>query len=668
MACRDALLVTGATGLLGSHFVLDTVRRGRAVVALVRDGDAPPWTRLVAALRSAAVVCGQPVEEDLWRERIRVLCGDVTRGGVFADAAARDVLGGLEVTECWHFAATLRFREHQRRDVLATNVAGSERLVRAAHRIGVHRFVHVSSAYAAGRLRGEVREELVPPEVGHDNVYDESKCRAEWAVTATCSALDLPCVVLRPSVVVGHAQTLRGGNNRRGFYGFLRELYLLRATIVEQERLRLVADPTVGIDLVPVDAVLADIRFLVDHGFPGGPIHHLTGGRTHAVGYLFAMACEALGIVPPEFVATESELRSPLDRIVHERTLFYRTYLLRPKRFVRTLPGEPAPNRMQLEGMTRAYLRELGRETYESVLPRCGVESRDGIVLNAYADRDAGAPDVILCNAYGMPMEFWKPVTRRLVPHFRVASWESRFVPIAGGPFAPERAGLEWHLHDLEAVLEATAAERPILIGWSTGARLALRYALARPERVAGLVLLNGSYNFPDGFGASAPTMTLVELARRIVADPRYATIYHRWVFQGDGDDTSEESWTARKRISEILGQTDPELIHLLNTPWRTVESMTRFAHMFACYYDVVDAVADFTRIACPTLVVASENDAFASPEASAHVARHIPGAQYACVADGDHYALYTRPEVAAWIENFCRRVDVRRPCTEPAS
>ena len=53
---------------------------------------------------------------------------------------------------------------------------------------------------------------------------------------------------------------------------------------------------------------------------------------------------------------------------------------------------------------------------------------------------------------------------------------------------------------DLEAVMDATGIERALLVGVSMGAHTLLRFALARPERVAALALITPGYD-PATFG-----------------------------------------------------------------------------------------------------------------------------------------------------------------------
>jgi pimeloyl-ACP methyl ester carboxylesterase len=70
----------------------------------------------------------------------------------------------------------------------------------------------------------------------------------------------------------------------------------------------------------------------------------------------------------------------------------------------------------------------------------------------------------------------------------------------------PDAYGYELLADDLDAVLDGIGVERPILAGASMGAHTAVRLALTRPERVAGLVLITPSFDpsSPRGEGSLA--------------------------------------------------------------------------------------------------------------------------------------------------------------------
>lgn len=51
----------------------------------------------------------------------------------------------------------------------------------------------------------------------------------------------------------------------------------------------------------------------------------------------------------------------------------------------------------------------------------------------------------------------------------------------------------EGFLSDVETVMDQVAGHQPIVVGWSVGADLAVRYAATHPGRVAGLFLIDGA-------------------------------------------------------------------------------------------------------------------------------------------------------------------------------
>jgi pimeloyl-ACP methyl ester carboxylesterase len=152
--------------------------------------------------------------------------------------------------------------------------------------------------------------------------------------------------------------------------------------------------------------------------------------------------------------------------------------------------------------------------------------------------------------------------------------------------------GYELLAGDLESVLDALALERAVLAGASMGAHTALRLALTRPERVAGLVLITPSFD---------PT------------SPR--------------GDESLAGWDALARglreggVEGFLGAYD---LAAVPQPWRaTVETVLRqrlAAHEHpAAVADALEAVPrsrpferpqELEAITVPTVVVASRDEA----------------------------------------------------------
>jgi pimeloyl-ACP methyl ester carboxylesterase len=106
-------------------------------------------------------------------------------------------------------------------------------------------------------------------------------------------------------------------------------------------------------------------------------------------------------------------------------------------------------------------------------------------------DAPAGAPPLLfLSGGFGTERN-WSRVIRRLDGKYRTVRFDARGRGKSGRS-ADYSVGAA--VEDVGRVIDATGIERPILVGWSYGATIAVRYAAQHPERVGGLVLIDGAY------------------------------------------------------------------------------------------------------------------------------------------------------------------------------
>jgi nucleoside-diphosphate-sugar epimerase len=172
-------LVTGATGLLGSHIAERLIARGDRVRALVRPSSDVSYLQGLGA---------------------ELLRGDLTS----ADDCRSAVCG---VDAVYHSAAKVgdwgRWAEFQTSCLRAT-----ETLAQAALREGVRRFVHISSTSAYGHPpdRGRPIDESHPLGVGTWwpwDYYTRSKVESERILWQLAADRRLPLTVIRPSWLYG---------------------------------------------------------------------------------------------------------------------------------------------------------------------------------------------------------------------------------------------------------------------------------------------------------------------------------------------------------------------------------------------------------------------------------------------------------------------------------
>jgi nucleoside-diphosphate-sugar epimerase len=169
--------LTGATGYTG----------GRLLDALLARGDS------VAVLARAA-----SISEALQRPNLRLVRGDLR------DRAALDELvDGCDAV--LHVAAVYRTAGHSDDYYRDVNLGGTERLLEAAARSGVDRFVHTSTVGVHGDVRRIPGDETSPLEPG--DIYQKTKAEADRLALEFHAKRGLPVTVVRPGAIYGPGET-----------------------------------------------------------------------------------------------------------------------------------------------------------------------------------------------------------------------------------------------------------------------------------------------------------------------------------------------------------------------------------------------------------------------------------------------------------------------------
>ncbi|HEX9186353.1 MAG TPA: NAD-dependent epimerase/dehydratase family protein, partial [Vicinamibacteria bacterium] len=119
-----------------------------------------------------------------------------------ASAAARLVEG---VDAVLHVAAVYRTAGHPESYYREVNVVGTERLLEAAARQGVRRFVHTSTVGVHGHVEHPPADETCPMAPG--DVYQATKAEAEVLALDFHRKRGLPVAVVRPGAIYGPGET-----------------------------------------------------------------------------------------------------------------------------------------------------------------------------------------------------------------------------------------------------------------------------------------------------------------------------------------------------------------------------------------------------------------------------------------------------------------------------
>lgn len=285
------ILLTGATGFLGMEFVARAVAAdAHDVVCVIRArDDAHAARRLDDTL---ATLYGDAVPPAA-RRRLTAVAGDLEEPGLGLGPAAAVRVAG-RVTRIVHGAASIRF-DLPLDEARAVNVTGTAHVLGLARRLHgagrLERYLHVSTAYVAGRASGPVAEEGPLPDADPRNTYEQTKREAEALVRAA-AADGLPAAIARPSIVVGDSRT--------GWTPAFNVLYWPLRALSRNLLPTVPADPRGIVDVVPVDYVADAIAHLATTPAPVTGTYHLTAGPAATqIGELMDLAVDALGCARP---------------------------------------------------------------------------------------------------------------------------------------------------------------------------------------------------------------------------------------------------------------------------------------------------------------------------------------------------------------------------------
>jgi dihydroflavonol-4-reductase len=184
------ILLTGGTGLAGSHLLFELTASGKKVRALRRKESNH-------GILEKIFQWYDPLNYRQLLDRIEWVNGDLS--DIYS---LQDALAG--VNQVYHCAAVVSFVPSERPFMLRVNIEGTANLVNAALYAGVEKFCHCSSIAAVGRPdKGSwVDESLIWKTSRKNSYYSISKFGAEREVWRG-SEEGLNVVIVNPSVIVG---------------------------------------------------------------------------------------------------------------------------------------------------------------------------------------------------------------------------------------------------------------------------------------------------------------------------------------------------------------------------------------------------------------------------------------------------------------------------------
>ncbi|OIR05391.1 3 beta-hydroxysteroid dehydrogenase/delta 5--_4-isomerase [mine drainage metagenome] len=177
------ILVTGASGLLGSHLVQELVKQDKKVRAIYRN-DIP---------------ANMPDGID-W-----------VKADILDPLSLEDAMKGVE--QVYHCAAMVSFNPKKKEILYKTNVEGTANIVNACLNADIKKLLFVSSVAALGKTKGAklIDEKMNWTEDGDNSEYGKTKYLAEKEVWRGI-AEGLNTVIVNPVIILGAGDWEKGSS------------------------------------------------------------------------------------------------------------------------------------------------------------------------------------------------------------------------------------------------------------------------------------------------------------------------------------------------------------------------------------------------------------------------------------------------------------------------
>ncbi len=344
------ILLTGATGFIGSHIMAALLGAGHKLIITGRpSGGDSLKTRIDRLLQWFGIDCDPDniifYETDFLKKDLGL---DEEEYRSLASSTGRII----------HCASDTSFSEKNRDRIMKSNVENLNEILKLAEISSISGFHYISTVYAAGLDHEEVDESPVTS-MTFVNVYEESKAAAERTLAETCLSKSIPYSIIRPSIVYGDSVTGRSLKFNALYYpvmavSMIKDIYYNdiksnNGNKAVSEGIKLHEDGSMDLpiriflpyegklNLIPVD-YFADVVLSIISEIPEGKIYNVTSDRPVSITLLAEYTSRLLKIHGLETFAgssTAEGLRNAPEEIFDHYIRQYRPYLSDRRNFTR---------------------------------------------------------------------------------------------------------------------------------------------------------------------------------------------------------------------------------------------------------------------------------------------------------------------------------------------
>lgn len=192
------ILITGATGLLGSHLLYNLLSAGKDVVAMYRSESSKG--KALELIQQFYPKSKNVISKALWR-----------KADLLDIVSLRKCLEDISVV--YHCAGFVSFMPYDREQLYRINVEGTRNLVNICLKNNIEKFIHVSSIATLGKAidNQQISEETELLYSEDHSYYVQTKFDGETEVWRAIEE-GLPGIIVNPSVILGYGDWNEGSS------------------------------------------------------------------------------------------------------------------------------------------------------------------------------------------------------------------------------------------------------------------------------------------------------------------------------------------------------------------------------------------------------------------------------------------------------------------------
>lgn len=307
----ESIIMTGATGALGSDLLPRLLREGYQVYCVTRaSGTQSPQERIdrITGGNSHAIA----------------VRGDITQGGCGINETDLRFLRGSSIKRVVHGAASIAFSDPKA--TYATNVGGVSHVLDLADTLGVNRIDHVSTVYVAGSAATLSESDVAFRANYHQprNDYEKTKQVGEGLIRAWARRGEgRRFSIYRPAILIGRADGTTTSFD--GFYRYIEAIHRTADAMRQHSRLVIRVSKLATLNVVQMDWVSRMVLELMSLQGVHNITYHLVHPNPPKVSWLLQESLNCLQVRGVMVVESEAEKKnatseqSPLFRKLQRR-------------------------------------------------------------------------------------------------------------------------------------------------------------------------------------------------------------------------------------------------------------------------------------------------------------------------------------------------------------